>query len=86
MKYLHLVCYGCIAALLFPLLFPSAAYAYLDPAAGSSLIAIIAGGFTGLIVVFKFWKARLRAWFIQRRKANDLESEEAEPSDKDSPH
>lgn len=71
MKFIHLLCYGCI----FGVFFPSTAFAYLDPAAGSSLIAIIAGGFTGLIVVFKLWKAKLRIWFMERRKATNNESE-----------
>lgn len=42
---------------------PSAALAYLDPAAGSLILQVILGGVAGLIVLLKLYWRRLRGFF-----------------------
>ena len=43
-------------------------FAYIDPGAGSALIALIAGGLTGLAVLARTWRAR----FFGKKDNNEI--------------
>lgn len=66
----------------FVLIGPDTAHAYIDPGAGSALVALIAAGFTGLIVSFRLWRAKLRAYLT---KNSSDEQEESDPTKSSSP-
>lgn len=55
------------------LIAPLDARAYLDPGAGSALIAILVGGFSGLLFLLQTWRNKVR----ERFGRNDREEEES---------
>lgn len=55
-----------IATLILLLAFPEPAAAYIDPGAGANILAILASGFTGIVVVLKLFGARLSGIFRRR--------------------
>ncbi len=54
-----------IFILLFILLFPASAYAYLDPATGSLIIQVVIGVIAGILYGIKQNWLRLKASFLE---------------------
>jgi hypothetical protein len=57
-----------VAVALVVVLAPRAAWAYVDPAAGSVLLQLLLGGVAGLLVAIKLYYRRVATWLgIGRR-------------------
>jgi hypothetical protein len=50
---------------------PAPAYAYLDPGAGASIIALLAGGFTGILVLFQMFRNKIGSFFKKDKDKED---------------
>ena len=54
------------------LIWPSSAYGYVDPVAGSMLLQLLLGGIAGLLVFVKLFKQRLLR-FLGRKRDREKE-------------
>ncbi len=54
---------ACLLAIVLCLVFPSSAYAYLDPGTGSYIFQLVLAGIVGLGFVIKVYWKRIRAFF-----------------------
>ncbi len=54
--------WGCLLSVIM-LAWPSSAYAYVDPVAGSMLLQLLLGGIAGLLVFARLFKQRLLRFF-----------------------
>jgi len=50
---------------------PAAAYAYVDPGAGSMFLQLLLGGSAGLLVVFRIFRERIYRFFGRRKNDPD---------------
>ena len=62
----------------FNLATPSTAQAYIDPGAGSALVALLAAGLTGAAVTLRIWKAKVKD-FLRRDSSDKPQSDKVEP-------
>ena len=62
------------------LFIPNTALAYIDPGAGSALLALIAGGVSGLLIILKAWRDK-----ILRRGESETDRDSADASEDSDP-
>ncbi len=62
-----------ILCILFLATYPDSAYAYVDPGAGNTILALIMGGLSGLVVVYHLIGARIRRFLAGKRKSDDTQ-------------
>ena len=58
-----------LGALCAYLIFPSSAFAYIDPGSSSLLLQLLFGGITGVLIIFKMYWKNLQA-FLGRFSKN----------------
>jgi hypothetical protein len=51
-----------LGALCAYLIFPSSAFAYIDPGSSSLLLQLLFGGITGVLIIFKIYWKNLQAF------------------------
>jgi len=61
---------------LFYLIFPRAAYAYLDPGTGSYILQIILAALAGLAFTIKIYWTNVRAFFVNLFSKRSREGED----------
>lgn len=69
-----------LAAAAVVALIPSAAFAYVDPSAGSILLQLLLGGFAGLVVAVKLFYRRLLARVGRRPSEAPTQSADDSPT------
>jgi len=63
---------------LFYLIFPQAAYAYLDPGTGSYILQIILAALAGLGFTIKIYWTKVRAFFVNLFSKRSREGEDGD--------
>jgi hypothetical protein len=61
------------------LITPAAAWAYVDPSAGSIFLQLLLGGVAGLLVAVKVFYQRILSWFGRRPPETPAAGNDTEP-------